>query len=105
MYGSMINKLRRERKISQTELGERLGIGVSTISVWESEKRTPSLHNLVAMSEIFGVSVDHIIFGDEGRREYTRDEIELVELYAQLSKKEQAEVRGFVKGFLMASDK
>ena len=104
MYGEMIMSLRKKSKMSQKELGDLLGIGVSSISMWESEKREPSLDNLMAMAELFGVSTDFLLYGKSDDRKFTKDETELVDLYSQLSDKKQAEVKGMIKGLLMAAE-
>lgn len=102
MYGEMIQSLRKRQKMSQQELGDRLGIGVSSISMWESGKREPSLAHLMAMSELFGVSTDFILFGKSEGRELSKDEAEMLDLYSQLMETQKSEVKGILKGLLMA---
>lgn len=101
MYGNMISSLRKQRKMSQSELGERLGIGVSSISMWEAEKREPSLEHLMAMADMFGVSSDFILYGKSDDRKFSKDETELVDLYMQLPDNRKAEIKGIIKGILL----
>lgn len=102
MYGEMITTLRKRHKLSQKELGDTLGIGVSSISMWESEKREPSLAHLMAMADRFGVSTDYILFGKSDDRKFSKDEAEMVDLYSQLPDARKAEIKGLIKGVLMA---
>ena len=102
MYGKMISSLRKQRKMSQSELGERLGIGVSSVSMWEAEKRQPSIENLLMIMDIFDVSADYILSGKVDDKKLSKDERELVDLYSQLSDKKKAEVKGIIKGLLMS---
>lgn len=101
MYGNMISSLRKQRKMSQSELGERLGIGVSSVSMWEAEKREPSLEHLMAMADMFGVSSDFILYGKSDDRKFSKDETELVDLYMQLPDNRKAEIKGIIKGILL----
>ena len=102
MYGLTISSLRKKQKMSQKELGDSLGIGVSTISMWESEKREPSLDNLKSMAELFGVSVDYILFGqDADGKKVTKEESDLLDLFDQLPEEKKHEVRGIMKGIVL----
>ena len=104
MYGNMISSLRKQHNMSQKDLGDFLGIGVSSVSMWESEKREPSLDHLITMAERFGVSTDFILFGEVDDRKFSKDEIELVDLYNQLSASHKSEIKGIVKGIILASE-
>lgn len=104
MYGEMIQSLRKRHKMSQKELGDMLGIGVSSISMWEAGKREPSLAHLMAMSDLFGVSTDFILFGKSDDRKFSKDEAELVDLYNQLPDGHKPGIKGIMKGVLLASE-
>lgn len=104
MYGEMIMSLRKRHKLSQQELGNRLGIGVSSVSMWESEKREPSLQHLMAMADMFGVSTDFILFGEKNERTFSKDEIELIDLYNQLPEGHKPGIKGIMKGVILASE-
>ena len=98
MYGVMIQRLRKSRKMSQKELGDHLGIGISTISMWESEKREPDLTHLMAIAELFEVSVDYILYGKKEEYNLTSDEAYALMLFRRLSRDKKHEVKGFIKG-------
>ena len=101
MYGVMIQKLRKEHKYSQKELGDYLGIGVSTISMWESEKREPDYTHLMAIAELFHVSVDYILYGKVDDVKLSPLEQDVLELFRQLPVEQQFEIKGIMKGFLL----
>lgn len=103
MYGVMINKLRKEHKYSQKELGDYLGIGVSTISMWESEKREPDYSHLMAIAELFHVSVDYILYGKVDDVKLSPEEQEVLDLFRDLPVNQQYEIKGIIKGFLIRS--
>lgn len=101
MYGAMIQKLRKEHKYSQKELGDYLGIGVSTVSMWESEKREPDYKHLMAIAELFHVSTDNILYGKVDDVKLSTNEQEILELFRQLPVEQQFEIKGIMKGFLL----
>lgn len=57
-------ELRRRHGYSQEGLAEQLGITRQAVSKWESAQTQPDIQNLVALSELYGVSLDHLIKGD-----------------------------------------
>ncbi len=53
--------LRKEKGFSQEGLGELLDVSRQAISKWESGSATPELEKLIALSKIFGVSLDSLL--------------------------------------------
>lgn len=43
MVGNLIREMRKEMGLSQRELGEKLGVGRTTVSAWETDRNDPSL--------------------------------------------------------------
>lgn len=60
-----IRELRTKKGLTQTELGEILGVTKNSISYYENSKRQPTPDMLVKMADLFGVSIDVIL----GRKE------------------------------------
>ena len=63
--GERIVALRTERKMSQSDLAEALNVSRQSISKWETDSSVPELEKLVALCEIFGVSMDARVRGIE----------------------------------------
>lgn len=63
MLGTRIASLRQGRGLSQAELASRLHISSSAVGMYEQGRREPSVDTLVAMSQIFGVSLDYLLSG------------------------------------------
>lgn len=59
--GQKISTLRNKRGLSQAQLAEKLGIGTSTLGMYETNKREPAYQTLVAIADFFGVSVDELL--------------------------------------------
>ena len=67
MIGDNIKKLREGYSLNKAELGRRLGIDRSTVTLYEQDKRTPSLEVLNKLAEVFNCSVDDIVSGGDPR--------------------------------------
>lgn len=62
--GSQIRKQREAEKWSQQVLADKLHISRQSISKWEQNTALPSFTNIVAMSELFNISLDEFIKSD-----------------------------------------
>ena len=62
--GKNIYELRKKRGWSQSDLAHKLDKKASTISSYETDSKTPSVDTIIAMSELFGVSIDELIYGE-----------------------------------------
>lgn len=62
--GRRIRRYRTEANLSQEALADRIFVSRQTISNWENEKCVPDIKSLILMSEVFQVSLDHLIKGD-----------------------------------------
>lgn len=48
-------------KMSQDKLGKLVGVGRTTVTMWENGSNEPDNATLVKLAEIFGVSVDYLL--------------------------------------------
>ncbi|MGB4661100.1 MAG: helix-turn-helix transcriptional regulator [Mobilitalea sp.] len=62
--GKFIAELRRESKITQEDLGEKLGVTNKTISRWENGNYLPGVEMLQILSNIFSVSINELLCGE-----------------------------------------
>ena len=53
--------LRKERGLSQEELGLEIGVSRQTVSKWELGTAIPDFKNLVALSQFFNVDINYFI--------------------------------------------
>lgn len=63
--GENIYRLRTGRGMSQDELSDCLGVSRQSISKWENDSSVPELERLVQMADIFGVSLDALVKGEQ----------------------------------------
>lgn len=61
---NIFKQLRKENKLTQAELSERLNVTQSTVSKWEQGKTTPDYPVLRNLSEIYKVSIDTMLGGN-----------------------------------------
>ncbi|WP_270526539.1 helix-turn-helix transcriptional regulator [Longibaculum muris] len=57
-------RLRKQKGLSQEELAYQLGISRQSVSKWESGTSVPELERLVEISELYGVSLDELVKGE-----------------------------------------
>lgn len=62
--GLQIRKYREQQKISQEELALKIFVSRQTISNWETNKSCPDVKSLIALSNIFNVSLDNFVKED-----------------------------------------
>ncbi len=60
-----ILKLRKEKGLSQEAFAEQLGVSRQSVSKWESGAAVPDTEKIISMSELFGVSTDYLLKGEE----------------------------------------
>lgn len=61
LLGKRIAELRRNRNMTQYELGEIVEMSTSSIAMWELGKRDPGSQMLSTIARTFGVSVDYLL--------------------------------------------
>ena len=63
-FGENLQKLRKERGISQEQLAEQLGVTRQSVSKWESGASYPEMDKIVAICNIFHCDMDVLINKD-----------------------------------------
>ena len=59
-----IAKARREKRLTQEELADRLGVSRQAVSKWESGAALPETDKLARLSGLLGVSCDYLLCDD-----------------------------------------
>ncbi len=62
--------LRKQKGLSQEELGNQLDVSRQTVSKWELGQTTPEMDKLIAISKLFEVSID-VLVGNETSQIHT----------------------------------
>lgn len=74
-FTTRLKDLRRQAALSQEQLANRIGVSRQAITKWESGAGRPEIENLVALADVFAVSVDSLLgvadtSGGAAAREY-----------------------------------
>lgn len=86
--GDRLRELRKNNGLTQSKLGEVLGVTKASICCYEKGTRTPTVQNLIDLMEFFGVSADYLIGSDtivnvkDKKRKalMTKEEVKFIEL-------------------------
>lgn len=63
-FSKQLKKYRELKGYSQEVLAEKIYVTRQTISKWENDKSYPDIHNLIALSILFEISLDELVKGD-----------------------------------------
>ena len=74
--GKFIAELRKEQKLTQEQLGEKIGVTNKTISRWENGNYLPPVEVLLVMSKLFNVSINEILSGKRLQEEEYKEAAE-----------------------------
>ena len=61
IFAKRVKELRKQRRLSQTELGEVLGLTHKSISTIESGIRGTTIEKLILLAKFFEVSTDYLL--------------------------------------------
>lgn len=62
--GKNLQYLRKQKKISQEELAEKMSVSRQTVSKWEADSIVPELSNLTRLSDLFSCKLDALVRED-----------------------------------------
>lgn len=76
MIGQRIRDLRKQKRMSQTELAKSAGVSQTTVTAWETGKAEPSSSAVAKLADIFNVTTDYLL-GRPNKHETKKDDVEL----------------------------
>ncbi len=68
--GSKIRNARIKADLTQEQVAEALGVSRQTVSNWENEKTYPDIISVVKMSDLYHISLDHLLKEDKDMSTY-----------------------------------
>lgn len=60
-FGQRFSRIRKQRGLTQEELGEKFGLSGQAVSKWENDASMPDVSLLVELSETLNVSLDELL--------------------------------------------
>ena len=74
--GKFIAELRKEKNMTQQQLGDKIGVSYKAISKWENGRGLPELSTLKPLSEELGISINELLSGEKIAKEDLQEKIE-----------------------------
>ncbi len=71
--GNFLAELRKEHKLTQAELGEKLGVTNKTVSRWETGNYMPPVEALEELSNLYGLTINELLSGRKLKAEEYRE--------------------------------
>jgi transcriptional regulator with XRE-family HTH domain len=63
--GELISALRKERSLTQDELGSKLGVSQKTVSRWETGRNMPDMAVIPDLCAVLGISIQELMTGEK----------------------------------------
>lgn len=79
--GLLIRELRQSKGMTQSALGELLGVSDRAVSKWECGKGLPDISMITAISEIFGIGEQQLLDGNLNINEKSNGNLSKIKLY------------------------
>ena len=80
--GKLIAKLRKEKGLTQRELGDKVGVGFKAVSKWERGITCPDISIINDLSKILGITSDELLTG-----ELSKEHIAIIQNHKKTNKK------------------
>lgn len=91
-FSDILIELRKEAKMSQQELADKLQVSRSTIGMYENGDRVPTKEGMEAIADLFNVDMDYLYGRTDIRRKYDFEKqngVVLEDIYFSFAKKMQ----------------
>ena len=62
--GETIKYYRTQLNLSQTELGDRIGVSRQAVTKWETDTGIPDINNIQTLAKVFHISIDTLLSSD-----------------------------------------
>jgi len=67
--GQQLKRLRESKGFSQEDVAKKIGITRQAVYKWEHDKSCPDIDNLILLSEMYNVTLDELIKGNQNFKE------------------------------------
>lgn len=62
-FSQRLAAVRKEQKMTQSEVAEKLNVSFQAVSLWERGETTPEIEKLTEIADLYGVSIDWLLRG------------------------------------------
>jgi len=100
-FGKKLMLLRKEKRITQKELADKIDTGTVNIARYETDKAMPNANALVKLSDFFGVSVDYLLKDTDAIYGFNDDDLfTKFKLVDALSDSQRDTIKAMIDGVL-----
>lgn len=93
MIGKKLIELRTARKMTQKDIAQKVGVGVSTVQKWEQDKADPNTRTMIELVDLLGTSIDYMLGLTDAK---TGKEFLFVDKFNALEEDKQLEVMRYI---------
>lgn len=61
--GTRLKKIRREKKLTQQQLADSIGVSKTSVIYWEKDENIPKHESLVQLAKVLNVTTEHLLYG------------------------------------------
>lgn len=90
-FGEKLFELRKEKKLSQEEVADRLNVTRQTVSKWETNQSTPDFDKIIPLCELFEISTEELLTGKKPEENNTNQNKNQEPRQIEEQQKEQVE--------------
>lgn len=101
--GKKLKEARLGAKLTQEQAAERLFVSRQTISNWENEKSYPDIVSVIKLSDLYSISLDELLKGDDKMLEHLEESTDIVKSNRKLILAIAANIVVFLACLLMAA--
>ena len=83
--GKKLKNARIEAGLTQETAAEKIDVSRQTISNWENEKSYPDIISVIALSDLYSVSLDELLKGDQKMAEHLEESTNVVKSNKKLT--------------------
>ena len=83
--GKKLKNARIEAGLTQERAAEKIDVSRQTISNWENEKSYPDIISVIALSDLYSVSLDELLKGDQKMAEHLEESTNVVKSNKKLT--------------------
>ena len=83
-FNNKLYELRKQKGFSQEELASRLNVSRQTISKWEVGESAPDMEKLIAISDLFEISLDELVKGETQSQSVSSEQVVKSEFYSDI---------------------
>ena len=83
-FNNKLYELRKQKGFSQEELASRLNVSRQTVSKWEVGESAPDMEKLIAISDLFEISLDELVKGETPKQSDISEQVVKSEFYSDI---------------------